>query len=49
MVEFKNEYEYEVCGLLWNKQTDGPGLCYEDQYEALQFSRKNCRLPQKQW
>ena len=37
------------CGLLWIKQTDGPGLCFEDQYEALQISRNNCRLPGKPW
>ena len=37
------------CGLLWIKQTDGPGLCFEDQYEALQISRNNCRLPEKSW
>ena len=30
----------EDCGLLWIKQTDGPGLCFEDQYEALKISRK---------
>ena len=39
----------EDCGLLWIKQTDGPGLCFEDQYEALQTSRKNCWLPGKPW
>ena len=37
------------CGLLWIKQTDGPGLCFEDQYEALQISRNNCQLPGKPW
>ena len=37
------------CGLLWIKQTDGPGLCFEDQYEALQVSRNNYRLPGKPW
>ena len=37
------------CGLLWIKQTDGPGLCFEDQYEALQISRINCRLPGRPW
>ena len=37
------------CGLLWIKQTDGPGLCFEDQYEALQISRNNCRLPGRPW
>ena len=29
------------CGSLQIKQTDGPGLCFENQYEALQTSRKN--------
>ena len=28
------------CGLLWIKQTDGPGLCFEDQYEALVINNK---------
>ena len=36
-------------GLLWIKQTDGPGLCFEDQYEALQISKSNCWLPEKPW
>ena len=37
----------EDCGLLWIKQTDGPGLCFEDQYEALQLSRKKLPAPNK--
>ena len=37
------------CGLLWIKQTDGSGLCFEDQYEALQISRNNYRFPGKHW
>ena len=37
------------CWLLWIKQRDGPGLCFEDQYEALRISRNNCRLPGKPW
>ena len=28
---------------------DEPGLCFEDQYEALQTSRKNCQLPGRPW
>ena len=35
--------------LLWIKQTDGLGLCFNDQYEALQISRKNCRFPGRPW
>ena len=42
-----NSSEYGDYGLLLTKQTNGPGLCFEDQYEALQTSRKNCRLPGK--
>ena len=38
---------YKNCGLLLIEQTDGPSLCFEDQYEALQVSRNNCRLPGK--
>ena len=38
-----NSSEYEDCGLLWIKQTDGQGQCFEYQYEALQISRKNCQ------
>ena len=30
----------EDCGLLWIKQIDGPGLCFEDQYEALQLVKQ---------
>ena len=37
------------CGLLWIKQTDGAGLCLEDQYEALYISRNNCRFSGKPW
>ena len=29
-----NRSEYEVCELLWIKQTDGPSLCFEDQFEG---------------
>ena len=36
-------------GLLWIKQTDGPGLCFKDQYKVLQTSRKNCQLPGRPW
>ena len=42
-----NQSQFEDCGLLLIKQTDGTGLCLEDQYEALQISRKNCQLPGK--
>ena len=35
------------CGLLRIKPIDGPDLCFEDQYEALQLSRNKCRLPGK--
>ena len=35
------------CGLLLIKQTDEPGLYFEDQYEALQISRNNFWLPGK--
>ena len=37
------------CGLPWIKQTDKPGLCFENQHEALQISRNNCQLPGKNW
>ena len=37
------------CGLLWIKRTDGLGLCFKGQYEALQILRNNCRLPGKPW
>ena len=37
------------CRLMWTKQTDGPGLCFKDQYEDLQISRNNCQLPGKPW
>ena len=40
-----NLSEYEDCRLLRIQQTDGQGLCPQDQYKALQISRKNCRPP----
>ena len=51
MVEFKTESFWLLdCGLLWIKQTDWLGLCFEDhQYEALKTSRNYRRLPEKRW
>ena len=42
-----NSSEYDDYGLLWIKQTDGPGLCFEDQHEALQTSRKKLTPPRE--
>ena len=47
MVEFKTEPEHEDCGFLWIKQTDGTGLCFEDQYEALQNWREELPAPRE--